>query len=437
MPHSARAGDAPGAAEASTECSLIVMGTRSSRSNALHNADLRAVAALCLAAVAVFADMYITQPLLPVFSREYGVSPAVAGATISAVVLTIALVSSAYGPLGAVLGQKRVMVWGCALLALSTFACAFAPSFHALLALRAVQGLLVPAVSAVAIAYIGELRGGYDTGSLVGAYIGASVTGGLAGRVGAGLVFDATSSWRAAFIAFGALTLLAAIAMAVALRSRPVRREGPMPAAFAGAYRAMWHHFGDARLVGAFIVGATLFFGFIGIFTYLPYLLTQAPFRLSTGTVAWFYLSYLAGVVTAPIAGRLSARVSRRTLMAAGFAIALAGIALTLISSLGAVLAGAVVLCIGMFTAQAVAPAFVTVTATSAKGGAMALYQTFYYIGAVFGSVLPGFAWESWGWPGVVASCGASLTLGLAAAWFFCTDAPQIAHRTGVPKTSF
>jgi YNFM family putative membrane transporter len=89
-----------------------------------------------------------------------------------------------------------------------------------------------------------------------------------------------------------------------------------------------------------------------------------------------------------------------------------------------------------MFTAQAIAPAFVTVTATTAKGGAMALYQTFYYVGAVFGSVLPGFAWEFWGWPGVAATCSASLAAGLAAAWLLCSDAPH-AKAAGVPKTSF
>ena len=401
-----------------------------------RTADLRAVAALCLAAVAVFADMYLTQPLLPVFSREYGVSPAVAGATISAVVLTVALVSSAYGPLSDVLGRKPVLVWGCALLALSTFACAFAPSFHALLAFRAVQGILVPAVSAVAIVYIGEMRGGLDTGSLVGAYIGASVAGGLLGRIGSGVLYDLTSSWHSAFTVFGAVTLLAAIAMALTLRPGTVRREGPVPAAFAGAYRSMLQHFGDPRLAGAFVVGATLFFGFIGFFTYLPYLLTQAPFRLSTGTVAWFYLAYLAGVIAAPIAGRLSARISRRTLMVAGFGIALAGVALSLGSSLAAIAVASFVLCVGMFTAQAIAPAFVTVTA-AAKGGAMALYQTFYYVGAVFGSVLPGYAWEFWGWPGVAATCAASLAIGLCAAWLFCTDAPQVAQRARLPKTSF
>ncbi len=403
----------------------------------VRNADLRAVGALCIAAVAVFADMYVTQPLLPIFSREYGISPAVAGGTISAVVLTIALFSSAYGPLSDVLGRKPVMVWGCALLGLSTIACAFAPSFHLLLVLRAVQGVLVPAVSAVAIAYLGEMRGGLDTGSVVGAYIGATVTGGLLGRVATGAIVDATSSWRAAFIVFGALSLVAALAMALTLRARPRQRGEPMPAAFAGAYRAMWHHFADARLVGAFIVGATLFFGFIGLFTYLPYLLTEAPFRLSTGTVAWFYLSYLAGVVTAPLAGRLSAHVPRRMLMAAGFSIAIAGIALTLSASLWTIVAGTVVLCVGMFTAQAVAPAFVTTTASSGKGGAMALYQTFYYVGAVFGSTLPGLAWEAWGWPGVVGSCIASLAIGLAAAWGLCTGARDGAPALPVPKNSF
>ncbi len=374
-------------------------------------AERRAVAAISFAAVACFADIYLTQPLLPSLGRAYAVSPAAAGATVSSVVLAMALASSAYGPLGDFLGRKPVMAVGCALLALATFACAFAPDFRTLVALRFVQGLLVPAVSAVAVAYLGDLGGKRDLGSLVGTYIGATVTGGFVGRVGSGLIADAWS-WRASFVTYGVVTSLAAVGLGLALRRRPRSRGRDVGRAFAEAYGAMWRHVGNARLLGGFLAGATLFFGFIGVFTYLPYLLSAPPFSLSTGTIALFYTAYVAGIFTAPIAGRLSQRFARRTIVIAGFAIALLGLALTAIASLWAIVPGVVILCVGMFAAQAVTPAYVNVTATTAKGGANALYQAFYYFGAVLGSTLPGFGWERFGWPGVLVTCGASMVVG-------------------------
>jgi len=365
--------------------------------------------------------MYLTQPLLPTLSRTYGVSATAASTTISALLLTIAFVSSAYGPLGEVVGQKSVMVWGATLLALATLGCAFAPNFGVLVGLRALQGLFVPAVSAVAVAYLGALRGQRDPGGLVGIYIGATVLGGLSGRVGSGLIADAWS-WRVSFIVFTFVTLAAAVALAIAVPARPAAPRANIGAAFRTAYADMAAHFTDTRLLGAFVVGATLFFGFIGLFTYLPYLLSAPPFSLSTGAVAWIYASYVAGVFTAPLAGRLSARFPRRALMAGGFAIALGGVALTTAPALGTIVCGTIVLCIGMFTAQAIAPAYVNVTARVAKGGANALYQAFYYVGAVLGSTLPGIAWERFGWHGVALTCGASLAIGLVASLAFCHE---------------
>jgi YNFM family putative membrane transporter len=73
-----------------------------------------------------------------------------------------------------------------------------------------------------------------------------------------------------------------------------------------------------------------------------------------------------------------------------------------------------------MFMVQGTAPAFVNAAARQAKGGAGALYTTFYYLGATFGSVLPGYAWQVWGWPGVVAACLVSFSAGLFAVLFLC-----------------
>jgi YNFM family putative membrane transporter len=152
----------------------------------------------------------------------------------------------------------------------------------------------------------------------------------------------------------------------------------------------------------------------------LPFYLTAPPFLLSTGAVAWIYLSYLAGVVVSPIAGRLTGRVARRLLIAVGIAIAIAGLLMSLDRQLVVVVAGAVVVCAGMFIAQPVVPTFVAANAPAAKGSAVALYQSFYYLGAVFGSTLPGLALERWGWTGVVGGCTVALAIALVADGALC-----------------
>ncbi|HZY02585.1 MAG TPA: MFS transporter [Anaeromyxobacteraceae bacterium] len=366
--------------------------------------------ALYLGTVAVYADMYVTQPFLPLLTAEFGVPPARAGLSVSAVVMAIAVFSSQYGPLGDALGRKRVMAGATALLVLPTLACAFAPTFGLLLLWRALQGALIPGVSAVSVAFVGDALPPERVGPVVGRVIAASVAGGLLGRVVSGLVAQALG-WRAAFLLFGGVTALAAAAMALALPAGRARAAVSWRAAYGG----MLSHLRRRRLAGAYLLALAMFFGFIAVFTYLPYRLTADPFRLSTGAVASFYLVYLAGVVSSPLAGRLVGRLGAERLMAGGVAVAAAGVLLTLLPSLGAVVAGLVVLCLGMFTAQAVAPSYVNLAAGEPKGGATALYLAFYYLGGTLGSWLPGHAWQRAGWAGVVAASAGALGLGLAA----------------------
>jgi YNFM family putative membrane transporter len=374
-----------------------------------------ATAALHLATVAVYADMYVTQPILPMLSREFGVAPATAGLTISVVVLMIALVSSGYGSLSDRIGRKPVMVASCALLAVPTLLCASATSFHALVFFRALQGLLMPGVTAVAVAHLGDHFEGPEFGPRVGGWIAASVVGGLTGRVVSGLI-AAAWSWRASFVFFGLCTLAGAAAIGRALPSG----GGAQVARPSSASTGLAPHFGNRRLVGAFVIGGSVFFAFIGVFTYLPYYLTAAPFQLSTYVVSSVYLVYVAGVFTSIVTGRLSSRFGGRAVMATGFGIAVAGVLGTLVPLLASILLSLVVLCVGMFTVQSTAPAFVNSNARGAKGAAGALYVSFYYVGASLGSFLPGYAWQAWGWPGVVASCTAALLLGLTADVLLC-----------------
>ncbi|HYO70889.1 MAG TPA: MFS transporter [Archangium sp.] len=371
--------------------------------------------ALYFGTVAAYADMYLTQPILPLLSREFGVGPARAGFTVSAVVLAIAVASSFYGPLSDVLGRKRVMVGATLLRSVATLACAFTPSFGMLVGLRAAQGVLVPGMTAVVIAYAGDRYRSRRLAPVVAGIIAASVVGGLVGRVVGGWI-AAHAGWRSAFVAFAFSSLTATFVLARGLAPVPPSEHR----GWLAAYRGMLVHLTDPPLLGAFLVGGSLFFGWIGLFTYLPYHLSAAPYALSTELVSSIYVVYLAGVVIAPVAGRLSARVSARRLMGIGLAVEAVGMVAALARPLPVVVMGLVVLVLGTFTAQAVAPAFVNTTARTAKGSASALYLTFYYLGGTFGSVLPGLAWQAWGWTGVVACCAASVAVGLLANALLC-----------------
>jgi MFS transporter, YNFM family, putative membrane transport protein len=371
--------------------------------------------ALYAGTIVAYADMYVTQAVLPVISSEFRVGAARAGLTVSVVVLAIAAASPLYGPLSDVVGRRRVMWVATAFLAVATLACAFAPTFWALVALRGVQGLFVPGVSALSVAYAGERFHVRELPSVVGGIISASLVGGLVGRVVAGAI-AARSSWRASFAVFSVFTAVAAFLLARGLARGRAGEGRSLGAAWAGMVR----HLADPPLAGAYLVGASLFFGWIGIFTFLPFRLAAPPYALSTGAISSVYLVYSAGAIVSPFAGRLSTRIPPRRLIAAGLAVEAIGIAMLLARPLPLLLLGLVVLVSGAMTAQAIVPTFVNVTARTAKGGANALYLTAYYLGGTLGASLPGLALQAAGWAGVVAACASAVAVALAANALLC-----------------
>ncbi len=378
----------------------------------------RATAALCAGTVAAYAAMYVTQPLLPLLSSEFGIPPATAGLSVSAVVLAIAAGSFLAGPLSDALGRKAVMVGSLALLVLPTLACATARTFPQLVALRAIQGLFIPGVTAVAVAWAGDHYAPARLRTAVGAVIAASVAGGLLGRVASGLVAD-QAGWRSAFVLSAAVTAAGAAGMALEL---PGDRSGGAP--WRGAVGGMLRHLRDRRLLGGFALAFCLFFAFIAVFTYLPYRLAAPPFRLGTGSIASAYLVYVAGIVVSPVAGRAAGRVAPERVMLVGLGISAAGVAVTLAGSLPLLVAGLFVLVVGMFTAQAVGPSYVNETAREAKGGANALYLAAYYLGGTLGSWLPGLAWQRFGWGGVVGASLAAVAAAALAVVVLCRPLP-------------
>src|SRR5919204_196135 len=100
-------------------------------------------------------------------------------------------------------------------------AAALAPSFGALVAARALQGLCMPGLLTVGVPYIAQVFGPRIGARAMGYYVSSMILGGLVGRLGVALV-TAAAGWR---VAMGTLALLPLAATLLMLRSLPEAPE--------------------------------------------------------------------------------------------------------------------------------------------------------------------------------------------------------------------
>jgi YNFM family putative membrane transporter len=368
--------------------------------------DRRRVA-VSLAGFCTFVDLYATQSVLPLLSRELGVGAADVSLTVSATTFAVALIAPFTGTVADTLGRKRVIAAAMFALVAPTILVALATSLHGIVLWRFVQGLLLPPIFAVTIAYVGEEFPPAEATAVTGIYLAASSFGGFFGRFITGVLAEHLG-WRGAFLSLAALTFGCALGVALLLprERRFVRTEGLLTSA-----RQMLRHLRNPLLVATYAVGFGVLFTFIATFTYVNFHLAAPPFNLSAAGLGSIFIVYLIGVAATPLTGRGVAHFGRRRLVTAMIALWAGGLALTLVPTLPAIIAGLAVSAGCGFMCQAVATGLVAVSAKEGRSSAVGLYVTFYYIGGSVGGVLPGFAWNRAGWAGCVALVLAMLGL--------------------------
>src|SRR3954464_5156192 len=114
-------------------------------------ADRRRIA-VAFCAVGAFLHLYAPQSVLPMMAQEFGVGASDASMVITAGTLAVAATAPFTGAISDVLGRKRVIVAAMALILIPSIMIALAPSLHALIFWRFVQGLLLPPIFTVTIA---------------------------------------------------------------------------------------------------------------------------------------------------------------------------------------------------------------------------------------------------------------------------------------------
>ena len=351
---------------------------------------------------AAFTNIYITQPVLPVLSVEFGINESTASFSVSAVILGIALSNLPFGRLADRYPIKPIILTGGCAIALAGLVCATTKSFWILTGARFFQGLFLPGLTTCLAAYLAKHLPAERLNVALGAYVAATVVGGLSGRLLGGWIHPPLH-WRYAFVSASILILAAVVAAAAGLPAETAKKAGQKEVGFIQLLSR-------PDLLRIYLVSFSAFFVFSSTFNYLPFYLSGPPFNANTRIITLLYLAYIIGIIIAPLSGKLSNKIGNGATMAWGSLIFGFFLGCTLIKSLAAIVAGLAGICGGFFMVHSAAAGALNRKLSTSRGRANSLYVLFYYSGGTVGITLSGYGYMYAGWAAIV-SLGATMLL--------------------------
>jgi MFS family permease len=327
-----------------------------------------------------FLAHHLTRPILPLYLVSFGASSTVIGAVMAVFTITATATRIPVGLLIDRIGRKPFLIAGVALFAVGNFGYLWAPGILLMLPFRMLHGVGWSGCTTAVATLAADIAPQKRRGELIGYAAMASSLGGAIGPV-AGFALLQRFDFSGVF--FGAAALLFVSLILAAFVKEP--EHGPR-----NNHRQRWI---DLLVIPETLLPAVavafLSFGHGGILTFLP--IHALKLGLENPGL-WFGLYALCLLLSRPVAGPLSDRISRRAVIIPGLILNLLGIGILALASSPAWLMAAAV--VGGFGTGAAQPALMTVavdqTAPQRRGQSMAQYQCFYDLGIGLGSLTLG-----------------------------------------------
>nr|WP_315041353.1 MFS transporter [uncultured Moraxella sp.] len=341
-----------------------------------------------------FLQVYSIQAILPIIMQDFLASETQAGMTVGATVLAIAIISPFMGMLSDAIGRKNVILAGLVALGVPTVLLGFAQNLTTLTFFRFLQGLAVPAITVVLIAYVGEEFRGKTVAKLMSFYVSGTVLGGFMGRFLMGH-FEPWIGWRAGYWVMGALTLIGATLVWWQL---PKSKNFIANPNFSSSIAILKQHAKNRYVVTACLLGFCVLFSLVGCFTFINLHLSESPYQLSSAGLANIFSVYLIGMVITPIASNLIAQFGAARMVRVAIVLSMIGVLITLSAPLWLIVVGLTVMSSGVFITQSATITYIAVNVKQGRSLASGLYYMFYYLGGTVGAWVCGLAYMQGKW---------------------------------------
>ena len=362
--------------------------------------------AVFLGGFSTFSLLYCVQPMMPIFAKEFGLTPVESSWSLSISSATLAFTLIFAGAISDSIGRKSVMCMALLLSAITTIGSAFSQNYTEFLIMRGILGVTLAGLPAVAMAYLSEEIDATSLGYSMGLYISGNALGGMTGRVFVSFLSD-MYSWRVAIGIVGVASLLASIEFWRSLpKSRHFRKtDFDAPSIING----LIGHFRDEGLPWLFMLAFLIMGCLVSLYNYMGFRLMEPQFGLRQSQMAAIFSLYIMGIFSSVWTGKLADKFGRRRVLWLVISIMLTGLLLTLSNSLIWIILGIALFTYGFFGSHSVASSWVGRRAKPPQALASALYLLFYYLGSSLVSVVAGVMWASHKWPGVVITLSVCL----------------------------
>ena len=314
------------------------------------------------------------------------------------------------GPMADRFDLPKMAVTGAVALSCTIFVGSFATRFPLFLVAMGCSGFCAALIPASMIPHMTLLAPQEKRGLYVGTVVAAGTLGIVLGRVAVGLL-TAQFGWPVAFRVMAAL-LATLAALALAYLVDPSSRRPSSPLSVSALYLRSFQLLTRPTTVALLATGFFLFFGFLGMVTFLTYRLVAPPFLFTAGEVGWISLAGLTALV-APFAGTLSQRTGIFKISIPGLGICLgAAVIMGTAHTVPLITFGLLLLFAGAYCCQ---PLIFLLIGQSipqeSLGSASSLYILCCIGGGSLSSVVLGSVWTTCGWGGVTIACVASLAM--------------------------
>ncbi|XBC38181.1 MAG: MFS transporter [Buchnera aphidicola (Floraphis choui)] len=368
---------------------------------------------LFLAGFSTFSILYCVQPILFLFSKNFSLSPAESSLSLSSSTAMMAMGMLFTGPLSDKIGRKKVMSSSLFLAALFTFCCSKMTSWEHIIFMRALTGLALSGVAAVAMTYLSEEIHPSTLSLSMGLYISGNTIGGFCGRLFSSVLAESIS-WQLVLEWISVLAFIFSVLFLIFLpHSNNFHSVSLHPRKIFMHFLLQWKHPVLSKL---FLMGFFLMGSFITVFNYIGYRLLSKPFLLHQKTISILSIIYLIGVYSSPKAGMLVEKYGKGIVLITSLTMMILGLCISQWNEIVLIFLGLFLFSAGFFAAHSVTSTWIGQQANNNRCYVSSIYLFSYYLGSSVLGTISGIFWVINGWIGISVFIIIALCIGMVLA---------------------